>query len=77
VRAEAADAHHVEVIEMTKQPVRKNDGSRGKKRYAKPDIRQVALRPEEAVLGACKTATLGGPGQTKCNTPSNCHSISS
>ena len=27
----------------------------GKKRpYVKPEIQQVALRPEEAVLGACK-----------------------
>jgi hypothetical protein len=50
----------------------------GKKRpYAKPDITQVSLRPEEAVLGSCKTAAVSGPGQAKCSTPSNCSSLAS
>ncbi len=33
-----------------------------KKRYVKPKLRQVDLRPEEAVLGNCKTAGTSGPG---------------
>ena len=34
-----------------------------KKPYAKPEIKQVALRPEEAVLAACKAAQgSGGSG---------------
>jgi hypothetical protein len=56
-------------------PVQLN--SNGKKPYAKPEIRQVSLRPEEAVLGACKTALTSGPGQVHCNSLGNCHSINS
>jgi len=33
---------------------------RGKKPYVKPEVEQVPLRPEEAVLGACKVD--GGAG---------------
>ena len=33
-----------------------------KREYTKPEIKQVALRPDEAVLGACK-ASSGGGGQ--------------
>jgi len=48
-----------------------------KKPYAKPEIRQVALRPEEAVLGSCKTSKTSGPGQGKCSAPSACSSLAS
>ena len=37
----------------------------GRKPYAKPELRRVSLRPEEAVLGACKTiagTASGGAG---------------
>jgi hypothetical protein len=51
-----------------------------KKPYAKPEIKQVALRPEEAVLAACK-ATSGsggsGPGGGNCRAPAPCSSIGS
>ncbi len=35
-----------------------------KKPYTKPEVKQVQLRPEEAVLGACKetTGTTGAGG---------------
>jgi hypothetical protein len=36
-------------------------GKRRKKPYSKPEIRLVPLRPEEAVLGACKSAGIIGP----------------
>jgi hypothetical protein len=39
----------------------------GRKPYRKPEIRQVLLRPEEAVLGACKTASSTGPTRFPCN----------
>ena len=41
-----------------------NETNGVKRPYAKPEIKQVALRPDEAVLGACKasTGTGGGPG---------------
>lgn len=48
-----------------------------KKAYAKPELRQVSLRPEEAVLGACKTATHSGPSQPSCTAPFNCNAIKS
>jgi hypothetical protein len=48
-----------------------------KKPYSKPELKQVPLRPEEAVLGGCKTASasnspnIGG----NCSTPGNCFTI--
>lgn len=50
---------------------------RRKKPYAKPDITQVSLQPEEAVLGACKVSGVAGPGQQHCNVPSPCSSLTS
>ena len=55
-----------------------NDESRqdpkdeAKKTYAKPQIQEVPLRPEEAVLGACKTAGVGGPVSSDCTVPVGC-----
>ena len=51
--------------------------NRGRKPYAKPEIKQVSLRPEEAVLGSCKTSKISGPGQAKCSVPSACSSLTS
>jgi hypothetical protein len=42
--------------------------------YVKPQIQEVPLRPEEAVLGACKTAGRSGPAQFRCTVPSSCSS---
>jgi hypothetical protein len=39
---------------------------RARKPYQKPEIKQVLLRPEEAVLGACKTASSTGPSRFPC-----------
>jgi hypothetical protein len=36
----------------------------GRKPYSRPHLRQVPLRPDEAVLGACKVTSGAGPGQT-------------
>jgi hypothetical protein len=47
-------------------------GGRTKKSYSKPEVKQVELRPEEAVLGACKVTGHSGPGSSNCHTPSNC-----
>ena len=44
------------------------ESEKPKKRYAKPEFIQVALRPEEAVLGFCKNTTSAGPGNARCNT---------
>ena len=54
--------------------------SNGVKRpYTEPEINQVALRPEEAVLGACKSTAGGGsgPGSGNCRQPSPCSSLGS
>ena len=50
-----------------------------KKSYQKPRLRQVHLRPEEAVLGNCKAGTSGGgaSGGTCVNGVLNCNAIGS
>ncbi len=32
-----------------------------KKPYQKPTLHRVPLKPEEAVLGSCKSASISGP----------------
>jgi hypothetical protein len=56
---------------MTDQP---DEPRREKKVYNRPHITQVALRPEEAVLGACKTSMVSGPGGGSCTVPGPCSS---
>jgi len=51
-----------------------------KKPYTKPEVKQVPLRPEEAVLGNCKTSGIGGPDGVNCNRatpPFRCNSLGS
>lgn len=56
---------------------RKEQGTRVKKKpYTKPEVKQVLLRPEEAVLGYCKNTTVAGPMSTTCSTLS-CYSSGS
>jgi hypothetical protein len=57
-----------------------NEPQPAKRPYEKPEIKQVALRPEEAVLAACKSAQGsggGGPGGGNCRTPQPCSSLGS
>jgi hypothetical protein len=42
-----------------------------KKPYHAPEISRVPLRAEEAVLGGCKTAGVGGPVASDCTGTSN------
>lgn len=45
-----------------------------KKPYFKPKLQKVILRPEEAVLGGCKKATVSvGPAQATCNLSFTCY----
>jgi hypothetical protein len=39
-----------------------------KKPYVKPEVTQVPLRPDEAVLGNCKSAGVTGPASMNCGT---------
>ncbi|HUL22162.1 MAG TPA: hypothetical protein VLZ10_11945, partial [Thermodesulfobacteriota bacterium] len=48
-----------------------------KKPYFKPEVKQVPLRPEEAVLGFCKSASIAGPLSPTCSAPIPCSSTGS
>ena len=49
-----------------------HDNPRPRKPYQKPELIQVPLRPEEAVLGGCKTGAAAGPLQARCDNPGAC-----
>jgi hypothetical protein len=55
----------------------KQDTQQTKKSYTKPVIREVPLRPEEAVLGVCKTSTgaIQPANPSGCVSPSPCYSL--
>ena len=58
----------------------KEGGVQPKKPYKKPEVKQVRLKPEEAVLGGCKVATFTGPNigpGTFCNLPGPCFALTS
>ncbi len=48
-----------------------------KKPYVKPEMSQVSLRPEEAVLGGCTVQGSMGSGQPTCHAPAPCSSLTS
>jgi hypothetical protein len=48
-----------------------------KRQYVKPEIKEVPLRPDEAVLGGCKTSSKSGSTQFRCNSPHNCSALTS
>ena len=43
-----------------------------KKPYLKPEVTRFPLRPEEAVLGFCKSATAAGPSGGTCRVSGFC-----
>lgn len=45
--------------------------------YEKPQIKRFPLRPEEAVLGHCKTSGGSGPTGIGCRNVGACQSIGS
>jgi hypothetical protein len=57
--------------------IENSNSTHQKKPYAKPEVKRVMLRPEEAVLGSCKTSKTGGTGQSKCSVPSACSALAS
>lgn len=52
-------------------------GHEGKRRYEKPELTQVSLRPEEAVLGVCKSASVSAAGHMGCGTTPKCSAVGS
>ena len=49
-----------------------NDPEKKRKRYEKPEATRFPLRPEEAVLGFCKTASGGGSIHAGCGKVGGC-----
>jgi hypothetical protein len=49
-----------------------NSAPKTRRPYEKPELTQVSLKPEEAVLGSCKKSGRSGPGQARCITPAPC-----
>ena len=45
-----------------------NQAGAGRAPYQPPEVVRVSLRPEEAVLGHCKTFTPTGPASASCRT---------
>lgn len=57
-----------------------DDGGSGfspKKAYQPPRVVQISLRPEEAVLGHCKTTRSAGPISFSCSNLGACKTIGS
>jgi len=48
-----------------------------KKPYVKPEAKRFPLRPEEAVLGFCKSASSAGPSGGSCQTVTFCRTAGS
>jgi hypothetical protein len=46
------------------KPSRPADGAR--RAYSPPSLQKVLLRPDEAVLGFCKSNTKAGPNHVNC-----------
>lgn len=55
------------------QPMKK-DNEQEKKAYEKPVLKRFPLRPEEAVLGFCKSSASSGPSGGGCRGVSTCFS---
>jgi hypothetical protein len=52
------------------------NSSQLKKPYVRPQLRKIDLKPEEAVLGNCKTGATTGPSAA-CSTPTACSTLGS
>jgi len=51
--------------------------SQPRKTYEPPRVTVISLRPEEAVLGHCKSFSAAGPVGSTCHTTGNCQGIGS
>jgi hypothetical protein len=48
-----------------------------KKKYQPPQLAKISLRPEEAVLGHCKTPSVAGPVSFSCTAVGPCRTVGS
>jgi hypothetical protein len=53
------------------------DHAEEKKPYLKPEAKRYPLRPEEAVLGFCKSTTSSGQNHAACNSFGICSTMGS
>lgn len=53
---------------------RDDQNGREKKQYEKPVVTRFPLRPEEAVLGFCKSNASAGPSGGGCRSVTSCSS---
>ncbi len=53
------------------------DGRQEKRPYQTPKITVISLRPEEAVLGNCKSMTHTGPALSACTNVGPCNQVGS
>lgn len=53
------------------------NGPQQRKKYEAPAITVISLRPEEAVLGNCKSQRIGGPVNSICSNLPGCSSVGS
>jgi hypothetical protein len=62
-----------------KEGLMKDDPGNGTDRrvYRPPELVVISLRPEEAVLGNCKTMTSAGPVSGSCASLGSCHTVGS
>jgi len=54
-----------------------SERSHTRRSYVKPAMKRVVLKPEEAVLGACKATGRFGPTAGDCHQPLNCSGLGS
>lgn len=62
---------------MTDQDHQETQPAPARRPYEPPSIARVELRPEEAVLGSCKTGSSGGPRASRCRSVASCSTIGS
>jgi hypothetical protein len=62
----------MECREMEKKATAEVDPGRGKRKYSPPSLKKIPLRPQEAVLGFCKTNAFSGVRGATCSTGLGC-----
>lgn len=62
---------------MSEEDGHEPEAALAKRPYEPPSVERIALRPEEAVLGACKTGSSGGPRASRCRSVATCSTIGS
>jgi len=54
------------------EPVSNEREKDSRKPYEPPALVSISLRPEEAVLGSCKSSSISGPVHHTCSTIPKC-----